>query len=124
MAGQRDRGRRWKKGLPPDLGFGLSERTYRALEHPVRRIILRRLHETGKAESPIQMMRLVDDLNLVLASYHAGILRDSGVIRLDCTAQVRGATQHFYVSAVAGDPEVEEVLAATEADDRELGTTA
>jgi len=119
MAGQRDRGGRWKKGLPPDLGFGMSARTRQALEHPVRRIILRHLHETGKAESPVEMVPLVEGLTLGLASYHAGILRDSGVTRMDRTAQVRGATQHFYVSAVAGDSEVEEVLAATEAADRE-----
>jgi DNA-binding transcriptional ArsR family regulator len=119
MAGQGDRGRRWKKGLSPDLGFGLSEKTRQALEHPVRRIILRRLHETERAESPVEMVSLVAGLTLGLASYHAGILRNSGVTRLDHTGQVRGATQHFYVSAVDGDPEVEEVLAATEAEDRE-----
>jgi DNA-binding transcriptional ArsR family regulator len=115
-------GRRWKRGLAPDLGLGLTETTRKALSHQMRRMMLRGLHESGEPESPVEMMKRLRGASLTLISYHAGILRDNGVIRLQKEGQVRGATQHFYVSAVAGDPEVEEVLAATEADDREPGT--
>jgi len=112
-------GRRWKRGLAPDLGLGLTETTRKSLSHQIRRMMLRGLHESGEPESPVEMMERIPGATLGLISYHAGILRDYGVTRLQGEGQVRGATQHFYVSAVADDPEVEEVLTATEAEDRE-----
>jgi len=116
-------GRRWKRGLAPDLGLGLTETTRKALSHQIRRVMLRGLHEGGKPESPVEMMERIPGVTLGLVSYHANVLRNYGVTRLVEESQVRGATQHFYVSAVDGDTEVEEVLAATEADDRESGTS-
>lgn len=117
------RRRRWKRGLAPDLGLGLTESTRKALSHQMRRMMLRDLHDADEPKSPVEMMERIPGATLGLISYHAGILRDYGVTRLQGEGQVRGVTQHFYVSTVAGDPEVEEVLAATKDEDRELGAT-
>ncbi len=121
MSSQDEAGQRWKRRLPPDLGLGLPEPTLMALQHPFRRIILRRLHEGGQAASPVEMMTWIPGVSISLISYHARILRDCGVVRLEKEQQVRGATQHFYVSAVLEDSEVQEVLAETEELDRDSG---
>ncbi len=112
-------GRR-RRRLPPDLGLGLPEETRKALQHPIRRLILRRLHE-GDAQSPIQMMKLVPGASISLVSYHAGVLRKCGTVRLTERRPVRGVTQHFYVSEVADDGEVATVLTETEELDRDVG---
>jgi DNA-binding transcriptional ArsR family regulator len=121
MSGQQDGSKRWRNGLPPHLGLGLSDATRKALQHPIRRRILRRLHAREEAQSPIQMLDLAPGAPIRLISYHAKVLRKLQLIRLSEMRQVRGATQHFYVSEVSDDEMVLDVLSATETQDREPG---
>jgi DNA-binding transcriptional ArsR family regulator len=109
-----------RRRLPSDLGLGLPEKTRKALQHPIRRLILRRLHE-GCPQSPIQMMNLVPGVSISLISYHAGVLRKCGTVRLTERRPVRGVTQHFYASEVTDDEEVVNVLTETEELDRDVG---
>jgi len=61
-------------------------------------------------------MEMAHELKLGLTgvSYHFRILSDLGVARLTRTRQVRGSTQHFYVSRVAKNSLVAAILKETE----------
>lgn len=76
----------------------------KALSHPTRCEILAVLAERGIA-SPVEMERAGLGENgtsephvkkLPHISYHIGVLRDYGLIRLVDSRSVRGATEHFY----------------------------
>ena len=65
-----------------------------ALNHPLRRTILR-VFLDGPSTSPVALARELDD-SLNLISYHVKILADNGVVRLVKTVPRRGALEHFF----------------------------
>jgi DNA-binding transcriptional ArsR family regulator len=70
------------------------EQIFIAMNHPMRRDILRRMH--GKnAISPRELAAEMDE-PLSNVSYHVGVLVDCDVISLVRTKPVRGSMQHFY----------------------------
>jgi DNA-binding transcriptional ArsR family regulator len=78
----------------------------RALNHILRRQVLRHLHSSKKPLSPVQVeaeLRLGEEVKEGLSqlSYHMKTLARLKVISLDDEEQVRGATKHFYVSNVS-----------------------
>jgi hypothetical protein len=87
-----------------------------ALNHPIRRQLLRLLHEHREAQSPKGMSQEMTR-ELVNISYHARVLLDLHVIGLTRTRSVRGSIQHFYVSRVAKNNLVAVILRSTEKDD-------
>lgn len=87
-----------------------------ALNHPVRRQILRLLHQPGKEASPSDMHKSIG-VGLSVLSFHAQVLGELGVTHGTRTQQVRGAIEHFYASDVAGNELVEAILLQTEVDD-------
>lgn len=89
-----------------------------ALNHPVRRQILRLLGEPGDEASPSDMRESMSAIGLSTLSFHAQVLGELGVIHGTRTQQVRGAVEHFYASDVAGNDLVEAILIETEVDDR------
>lgn len=68
-----------------------------ALGHPTRRRILKAMAPDEEV-SPRELSRDFD-LPLSMVSYHVRVLAECGALELVRTAQVRGATQHFYRSA-------------------------
>lgn len=87
-----------------------------ALNHPVRRQILRLLREPGEA-SPSEMHQSIG-VGLPALSFHAQVLNELGVIHGTRTQQVRGTVEHFYASDVAGNELAEAILRETAVDDR------
>jgi DNA-binding transcriptional ArsR family regulator len=81
------------------------------LHHPLRRAILRGLD----GENPQSPTNLSDklDANLSNVSYHFKILTDTHVIELKRTEQRRGATVHYYVSALTKNKLIQTILAET-----------
>jgi DNA-binding transcriptional ArsR family regulator len=88
-----------------------------ALNHPIRRQVLRLLSEPGEEASPSDMRESIG-VGLSTLSFHAQVLSELGVIHGTRTQQVRGAVEHFYASGVAGNELVEAILMQTEVDDR------
>ncbi|HEY5054413.1 MAG TPA: helix-turn-helix domain-containing protein [Solirubrobacterales bacterium] len=88
----------------------------RALNHPVRRGIMRQLNESGVTFSPAE---LADELHKPVnkTSYHTMVLKKAGMIRLVRKGYTRGAIQHFYASNVAEDKRVKTILAESQAED-------
>lgn len=87
-----------------------------ALNHPVRRQILRLLSEPGEEASPSDMRGSMS-VGLSALSFHAQVLNELGVTHGTRTQQVRGAVEHFYASSVAGNELVETILMETAVDD-------
>lgn len=87
----------------------------RALNHPLRRQILRLLHSSRKPLSPTEIeerLELGDDHGgkLSSVSYHATVLARYRTISLVGEQQVRGAMEHFYESRVPASGWVRGVL--------------
>lgn len=98
-------------------GRELSPALLHALNHPVRRQILRLLHRGGrKGLSPSDMTTLAT-LSLPNVSYHSRCLCEQEIVRLAHCQQVRGATERFYVSNVSTNKLVATILELTKKDD-------
>jgi DNA-binding transcriptional ArsR family regulator len=90
----------------------------RALRHPMRRNILRRMADE-EAVSPGEIaVGLVEPLSNV--SYHIRVLADCAAVALVRTKPVRGSMQHFYCLTIEA-PWARQVLGLTEKDDGPAG---
>ncbi len=90
-----------------------------ALNHVLRRDILRLMHSAQGARSPVDIS---DELKQPLAgvSYHVQILHRLGAIKLVDTVQVRGALKHFYASTVKQHKIARSLLESTRKSDKAL----
>jgi DNA-binding transcriptional ArsR family regulator len=88
-----------------------------ALVHPVRREILRALHEAGEALSPRELS-LALGCALPIVSHHVGLLAESSVLALTDVVPARGSTEAFYASTVGDDGGLLLLLIATRRSDR------
>lgn len=73
-----------------------NDAVVRALAHPIRRAILRKLE--GNSNGGLSPSQLADQMHEQLpnVSYHVRMLVESGVLKLVNTAPRRGAIEHFY----------------------------
>lgn len=81
------------------MGGDLGVRLIAALNHDVRRTILRLLSDAGGPLSPAVISRMTG-IPLSTVSYHVNILRQCGVVEQARTQPVRGTVEHFYKSMV------------------------
>jgi len=94
----------------------MSPALLHVLNHPIRRQILRLLHEQRATLSPNEMSQAIG-VALPNLGFHARTLAERGVIRETRTRQVRGSVEHFYVSTVSENRLVATILSSTENDD-------
>ena len=95
----------------------LSEPLRRALNHPLRRRILRDIRDDGGSKSPRQLSIALGE-PVANVSYHARVLSDAGAVALTGTRSVRGSIEHFYASTIAENAAAAELLESTAAEDR------
>lgn len=88
----------------------------RALDHRVRRLILRSLHDSGEPQSPARLAKALGQ-TLSTVSYHVGVLKGLEAVKRVEEREVRGTVEHFYVSEVGGDEVVLTLLATTRESD-------
>jgi DNA-binding transcriptional ArsR family regulator len=105
--------------LPVELAELLTPPLEHALNHPLRRELLRTLHQGG---SPRSATELADssqpELTVTLVNYHAAVLQTCDLVR-DTEADVGGdGSTRSYASNVAEDVQILAVLSATESLDR------
>jgi predicted transcriptional regulator len=100
-------------------GRDVSPALLEGLNHPIRRQILRILSTKGTVQSPSDMAELVE-LGLSNVAYHTRYLAERNILRCAGTKQIRGATQHLYVSKVSDNKLVKTTLSETEKDDRHI----
>lgn len=87
-----------------------------ALNHKLRRQMLRLLVRSSEPLSPVKVSRQLG-VPLSNVSYHMDILRKSDAAAVVEERQVRGAMEHFYVSNIADSPGVQTMLDETEIED-------
>lgn len=95
----------------------------KAIDHPLRRRMLRLLNER---EEPLSSMQMAEELgfSLSVTAYHVRILHELRAVARAGKRQVRGALQRFYRSKVKADPPIETLLEETrEVDDGKGGAT-
>ncbi len=85
--------------MSADTGLLIS-----ALNHPLRRRILRKLNERVEAASARQLAREMG-LPIGNVSYHLQVLARLNVLTQTHARQVRGAREFFYVSNLGGQDE-------------------
>lgn len=89
----------------------------RALDHGLRRRILRVMNEAGGPISPVKVGKLLN-ASLGNVSYHINLLRDLGAVELKSLTQVRGAMEHFYIATTDDNKAIMALLEETrEADE-------
>lgn len=90
-----------------------------ALDHPIRRQILRTLHQDGRSRSVDEIANALRAFRHGQLSYHLQVLRRSGAVASVAAGLSTGQSRAGYVSAVCDDGRVRAVLRATEQWDRE-----
>jgi DNA-binding transcriptional ArsR family regulator len=89
----------------------------KAIDHPLRRRVLRLLGDRDEPLSPAQMAEELD-FSLSMTAYHIRILYELRAVARAGRRQVRGALQRFYKSKVKDDPPIATLLEETrEVDD-------
>lgn len=87
-----------------------------AMEHDLRRRILRQLHAEPAPQTRIDLAAAQRE-PLSSISYHVRMLLDCGLLTTTATRRVRGSIQPCLASAVSDDRGICSLLAATEASD-------
>jgi DNA-binding transcriptional ArsR family regulator len=113
------------QGAPSDKPYKEDD-LIRAVNHPLRRQILRLLHSSRDPLSPMQIEKTLElgdepKENLSTISYHVRVLADYKISPKVGQRQVRGAMQRFYVSEVSDSACVRGLLKRTlESDEAQL----
>jgi DNA-binding transcriptional ArsR family regulator len=95
----------------------MSPLLIQALNHPLRRTLLRALHNSDGARSPVQLSKMIgEDVSSI--DYHIKILASLGAAVKTSDRQVRGARENFFLSKVSDHEQMVTILADTERDDR------
>ncbi len=92
------------------------DQVMKALTHPVRRGILRILHQAGEARSAKELS-LPLNKPISKISYHLRALKTTGIVVLTDEQPTRGSVERFYASAVEQNKSVLLVLESAAEED-------
>lgn len=108
--------------LPAEFAELLTPPVQHALNHPLRREIMRRLNESNEARSAAEIVANgLSKTPLTLINYHAGVLESCDLIqRLETEAADENLSRRF-ASTVTEDVQIIAILGATEPLDRREG---
>jgi DNA-binding transcriptional ArsR family regulator len=98
----------------------MSPALLEALRHPLRRQILRELHDSDVAISPAQFAGIFSDWEISAVAFHFRVLEKMRIVRCKETKRVRGSTEHLFVSQVKKNQLVSAILKETEKVDGRL----
>ena len=94
----------------------MSPLLIQALNHPLRRKLLRALHSSDDARSPVKLSKMTGtDVSSI--DYHVKILVSLGAAVKTGDRPVRGARENFFLSKVSDHKQMVTILADTERDD-------
>lgn len=109
--------------LPAALAGRLEPELQDALDHPLRREILRSLNGSRRGSTPAELASRLEAFSLSQVHYHVQLLAGDGAVVASGDSPLGG---HSYVSDLSREAEVVEVLRATQQCDRQRlsGVTA
>jgi predicted transcriptional regulator len=85
-----------------------------ALNHHVRRRILRTLIDSGEAQRPAEIVATgLPDHSVSVVGYHVRVLESAGIVGRTESGPADGESAYRCVDAVCEDPEVVTLLEAT-----------
>jgi DNA-binding transcriptional ArsR family regulator len=99
--------------LPPELTETLVPHQRRALEHPIRRQLLRCLNRTHEAQTLADLGECVPDVGISTISYHILVLQQCGFVSVSPELPRPGRVGHSFSSNIADDRVVTVALDAT-----------
>jgi helix-turn-helix protein len=102
--------------LPAEIAAMLEPSEQSALDHRVRRDILRQLL-TRNPQSPNELTLALTAASLSVVQYHLSVLVDIGTATIDGTRETKGSTQRFYAPAVENEDRILGVLRKMEKQD-------
>jgi DNA-binding transcriptional ArsR family regulator len=105
--------------LSARLAAPLGPRLRDALDHPIRREVLRTLNRGGRSRSVAEIGTELTAFGLGQLGYHLQILRRSGAVASVPADLGAGQSRPRYASEVLDDGQVRAVLRATEQWDRQ-----
>lgn len=105
--------------LSARLAETLDSELHDALDHPVRREVLRALNQNGRARTAAEISAELRPFRLSQVGYHLQVLRRSGTVASGPADLGGGQARARYASEVGADGRVRAVLRATERSDRE-----
>ena len=108
--------------LPVELAELLTPPLEHALNHPLRREILRALNRSDRPRTAAELVRAcLPAPSVTLLNYHAAVLERCDLVRaIENEVAGEGFSRH-YASSVAEDVQIIAILSATEALDRGNG---
>lgn len=104
--------------LGDELAAILEPKVQDALDHPVRREILRVLHAKGQPCGFMELSGKLRPFARSVVSYHLRVLQGAGAVFVDGTQTALSGREMIYRSALGGDPGVLAALETTELPDR------
>lgn len=105
--------------LSAHLAAPLEPKLQDALDHPIRREVLRTLNQGRRSRSVAEIGSELRGFRLSQLGYHLQVLRRSGTVASVPPGLSAGQSRARYASAVCDDGQVRAVLRATEQWDRE-----
>jgi DNA-binding transcriptional ArsR family regulator len=105
--------------LPPRLTVALGRELQDALDHPIRREVLRTLHRSARSCTIIELRSELRGFQPSQLNYHLQVLRRSGTVASEASSVGSLPGLARYASQVLADGQVRSVLRATEEGDRE-----
>jgi len=108
-----------ERGLPDHLAARLEPQLRHALDHPLRREVLRVLNGGERSWSVPEIVGMLSGSGVSSVNYHALVLEQSGCAVVTGTRPVHGGRQSLYASLVAEDARVLSILRATQRRDRQ-----
>jgi len=105
--------------LPLELAELLTPPVEHALNHPLRREILRSLTQSNQPRSAAELVATsLPKTNVTLLNYHVGVLETSDLVRVIENETAGAGFTRRYVSTVGEDVQILAILGATESLDR------
>src|SRR6478672_13779908 len=96
--------------MSPERDDRVTEIIHKAMSHPLRRRILRRLRDADQPLAPKDFETETGE-KLSNVSYHFRVLHEAALIDLARTEPRRGSVKHFYVPSKAFTPQIKDALA-------------
>ena len=107
--------------LPVELAELLTPPLEHALNHPLRREILRALNRSDRPRTAAELVSALPATSVTLLNYHAAVLERCDLVRAIENDVAGEGFSRQYASNVAEDVQIIAILSATEAQDRRDG---
>jgi DNA-binding transcriptional ArsR family regulator len=102
--------------LPAEIAAALEPQEQSALDHRVRRDILRQLLARSP-QSPNELTLALSSAALSVVQYHLSVLTNIGAVTIDGTREAKGSRQSVYAPAFADEDRILGVLGKMEKQD-------